>query len=476
MAKLRILFFSFLVAFFGMQLANHAIADKHEDKKTSDRQTAYLMEVKGAIGPAVTDYIKLTFELAEKRDADMVVIEMHTPGGLVTSMQDIIQEIIAAPFPVITYVSPSGSHAASAGTYILYGSHIAAMAPATNLGAATPVGMGQPGPAKEEKKEEDKSKDKENKEDEESKKAPANDGEAMKLKSVNDAVAYIRGLAELRGRNADWAEKAVREAVSLNAKEALKKNVIDIVAKNLDDLMTQINGRTVEVNGEDFVIQSDNVLFVEAKPNWRTKLLMIITNPNVAFFFMSIGFYGLIYEFANPGAMVPGIVGVICLCVGLFALNVLPVNYAGVALLLLGIGMMVAESFVPSFGVLGIAGAIAFALGGTMLFEKAILGFGVSWQVIAVTTAISVALLVFMLSFVLKAHKKKTDTGEEGLIGAEGRIKEWSGSSGVVLTYSEDWTAFNNDGEKFKKGDKVYVISKNGLRLEVSKEKPLEEE
>ena len=464
--RLRIIFFMSMITLFGFILTDSYAQER--DKSTTAKQTAYVLEVRGAIGPAVTDYLKQTLKLANQRDADFAIIKMHTPGGLVTAMQDIIQEILASDIPIVTYVSPSGSHAASAGTYILYASHVAAMAPATNLGAATPVSLGgQDAPDKGDKNQDDESESNQ-------KDAPNDDQSAMKLKSVNDAVAYIRGLAELRGRNADWAEKAVREAVSLNAKEAQKQNVIDIVAEDLDDLMQQMNGKIVTLKGEDHTLQTSNVEFVEAKPDWRTKILMIITDPNVAFFFMTIGFYGLIYEFANPGAMVPGIVGVICLCIGLFAMNVLPVNYAGVVLLLFGIGLMTAESFVPSFGILGIAGAISFAIGGTILIDTDILGFGVSWELIAVMTAISVLLMVAILGFVIKAQQRKVETGDDAQIGSKATVKEWSGKKGVVLSFSEDWTATSESPLKLKKGDEVYVTAREGSRLKISKNPPID--
>lgn len=472
MIKLRLLIVSLLIACFGF-MAVDAVAEQDVESKTAT-QKAYVLEVRGPITPAVTDYIHQTLKLATQRDADMAVIQMHTPGGLVTAMQDIIQEILASKIPVVTYVSPSGSHAASAGTYILYASHIAAMAPATNLGAATPVSMSgrqkkrSPLPNfKNEDQDPSATQDT---------KPTQDDATAIEVKSMNDAVAYIRGLAELRGRNADWAEKAVRDAVSLTATEAKKKNVIDIVAQDMDDLMSQIDGRTVEVNGEKHVIQSSDMSLIEAKPNWRTRILMIITDPNVAFFFMTIGFYGLIYEFANPGALVPGIAGVICLCIGLFALNVLPVNYAGVVLLLFGIGLMAAEAFVPSFGILGIAGAIAFALGGTILIDTDILGYGVSWEIIALTTGLSVLVMIVLMGLVVKAHKRKITTGEEAMIGSEATIKDWSKTKGTILTWSEDWSAFSEEELSLKKGDTVYVIEKKGLKLKISTEQPEEEE
>ncbi len=453
----KTLFFAF------MMLSGVAISlnsSQAQENSRSDK-IAHVMEVKGPISPAVTDYFQREFTKATDENAGFIIVKMHTPGGLVTSMQDIIQMILASDIPVITYVSPSGSHAASAGTYILYASHIAAMAPATNIGAATPVQMGG----------NDKNSPEET--ENETSEAPKTNSKALELKSVNDAVAYIRELAVLRGRNADWAEKAVRDAVSLGAQEALKENIIDVVAKDLDDLMTQINGRTIDLNGKKTELDTENIEFVDVKPDIRTQILMIISNPNIAFFLMTLGFYGLIYEFANPGAFVPGIVGFICLAVALFALNVLPVNYTGVVLLLFGVALMSAEAFVPSFGVLGIAGAIAFALGGTILIDTDILGFGISWEVIALVTGLSLLVLVVVLSMATRAHKRKVTTGEEALIGSEATVLEWHGSHGEVKTWGERWAAKSNTPMSLKTNDIVYVVEKEKLTLTVSNIKPI---
>lgn len=438
-----------------------------QNAETEPRNIAYHLEVTGPIGPATTDYITHALADAAEAEAEIAIIEMHTPGGLVTSMQDIIQQILASPVPVVTYVSPPGSHAASAGTYILYGSHIAAMAPATNLGAATPVQMGgEDPPLGKDSDEQDSKTDTD---------APRHQS-AMELKSVHDAVAYIRGLAELRGRNADWAEQAVREAVSLSATEALAQNVIDLIARDIDDLLAQLDGSIVDIAGTERALQTTDIKLIDAKPDWRTRILMIITDPNIAFLLMTIGFYGLIYEFANPGAMVPGIVGVISISIGLFALNVLPVNYAGLFLLLLGIGLMTAEAFVPSFGILGISGAVAFALGGTFLIDTDLLGFGVSWQMIAFMTGLTALVMILLLSMVIRAMKRKVTTGEEALIGAAAKITDWSADRGEVLVWSERWDAFSDSHLDLSVGDDVYVIEKQGLKLKISKDKPIEKE
>lgn len=320
-----------------------------------DAAKAYLLEINGAIGPATSDYFTRGLAKAEKAQAELVVLRMDTPGGLDTSMRAINKAILSSSIPVVTYVAPDGARAASAGTYILYASHIAAMAPATNLGAATPVRIGGiPGTGDKDGKK-DKGKD--------------SNQDAMGRKAVNDAKAYIRGLAQKRGRNVAWAEKAVEKAESLSAKEALKLNVINLIATDIPDLMAQLNEYKVEVLNKEVILKTEGIEILALKPDWRNRLLNTVSNPNIAYILLLIGIYGLIFEFANPGFVVPGVVGAICLLLGLYALHVLPVSFAGAALLLLGIALMVAEAFVPSFGALGIGGVVAFVFGSLMLID-----------------------------------------------------------------------------------------------------------
>ena len=405
-----------------------------------------------AIGPATSDYVRRALEAATREGAELVVIRMDTPGGLDLAMRDIIQDITRSSVPVATYVAPSGARAASAGTYILYASHIAAMAPGTNLGAATPVQIGgfSPPGAKEKKAKDDG--------------APDN-ASAMRHKVINDAVAYIRSLAELHGRNADWAEKAVREAASLPASEALSLKVIDIVASNLPDLLHQLDGREVEVLGHTRTLHVAGLPLRERAPDWRSRLLSVITNPNVAYILMLIGIYGLIFEFSNPGTVVPGTVGAISLLLALYAFQLLPINYAGMGLILLGVLLMVAEAFQPSFGVLGIGGVIAFVFGSIILIDTEQPGFGIDISVIVTFAVISVLIFIVVIGMAIKARRHKVVSGREELLGGEATVLDDFQQQGTVSIHSERWQARSNI--PLSKGQLVRVVGMKGLTLEV---------
>jgi len=292
-----------------------------------------------------------------------VVLQMDTPGGLDTSMRAIIKDILASPVPVAAFVAPGGARAASAGTYILYASHIAAMAPATNLGAATPVAIGAPGGGAEGDKKAGKDE-----------KGEGGGASAMTRKQVNDAAAYIRSLAQMRGRNAEWAERAVREAVSLSASEALKMKVIDLVAEDVPDLLRRLDGRKLKVSDAERVLQTADVVATTVEPDWRTRFLSVVTDPSIAYMLILLGIYALVFEFSNPGLVFPGVVGAICVLIALYAFHLLPVNYAGLALMLVGIAFIVGELFFPAYGSLGIGGAIAFVIGSVILIDTDVPG------------------------------------------------------------------------------------------------------
>jgi membrane-bound serine protease (ClpP class) len=382
-----------------------------------------------------------------------VVIRLDTPGGLDSAMRDIIQDITRSSVPVASYVTPSGARAASAGTYILYASHIAAMAPGTNLGAATPVQIGGFSPS--EPKQTPKSQGA----------AAPDNASAMRHKVVNDAVAYIRSLAELRGRNADWAEKAVREGASLPAREALSLGVIDMIASGMPDLLQQLEGREVEVLGHKRTLHVAGLPVRARDPDWRNRLLSVITDPNVAYILMLIGIYGLIFEFSNPGTIVPGTVGAIALLLALYAFQLLPINYAGVGLILLGVALMVGEAFQPSFGMLGIGGVIAFVFGSIILIDTDTPGFGIDISVIATFALLSVLIFIFVIGMAIKARRKKVVSGREELLGGEATVVNDFQQQGTVAIHSEHWQARSNI--PLSKGQLVRVTGMKGLTLEV---------
>jgi membrane-bound serine protease (ClpP class) len=426
--------------------------------QSAGARSATLLPVSGPIGPATSDFFVRKLHEAQESGAELVVVTIDTPGGLDTAMRDMIQAILSSEVPVVTYVSPSGARAASAGTYIVYASHVAAMAPATNLGAATPVQIGpgasEPAAPRPPADGEDKA--------EEPRKEP---GTAMERKAVNDAIAYIRGLAELRGRNIDWAEEAVRDGASLPASEALEAGVVDLIASDIPDLLRQLDGRKVKIGANDVVLATQGMTLHEIEPDWRTELLSLLTNPNVAYLLMLIGIYGLLLEGYNPGAILPGVVGAICLLLALFAFQVLSVNYAGLALIALGVILIVAESFVPAFGSLGLGGIVAFVIGSVMLLDREVPGFAVAWQLIAAMALAGALVLVAIVSFAVRARRRPVVSGIEALSGATAEAVEDFEREGLVRVHGEIWKA--HSGTPVHAGQRLRVRRVDGLLVYV---------
>lgn len=422
-------------------------------------RVALSVEIDGAIGPASARQLKEALAVAAGRNAEVLILQIDTPGGLVTSMREMIADILASPVPVIGYVAPAGGHAASAGTYILYATHVAAMAPGTNLGAATPIELGGPLPSLP-----GSGGDKDTGKDQKNATGPPPAGDAMMAKVTNDAVALIRSLAELRGRNADWGEKAVREAASLSANAALQEHVIDFVARDTTELLQLADGRTVEVSGKKQVLATKGLPVETLDPGWFIRLLAVITDPNIAVILMLVGVYGIVFEFTSPGAVAPGVIGTICLVLGLYALNLLPINYTGLALMLLGIAFLIVEAFNPTV-VLGLGGVSAFLLGAAMLLKVEGPGFAMSWAVIGAAAALTLGLALLTGSYLWTARRSLPRVGAQAMHGLPAEILDWSQGEGHVLAQGERWRA--KADEPLAPGDSVEVAEVKDLVLTV---------
>ncbi|GAB3280035.1 nodulation protein NfeD [Parahaliea aestuarii] len=417
------------------------------------------VDVEGAIGPATADHMIRALASAEDAGASLVVLRIDTPGGLDSAMRDMVKAVLASPLPVAGYVGPAGARAASAGTYLLYATHVAAMTPGTNLGAATPVQMGRPSvPSMPDGDSDEPGGNRDNE--------PAT---AMERKMVNDAVAYIRGLAELRGRNADWAETAVREGASLSANAALEAGVIDLLAPSLDALLASLDGREVTVGERQLTLQTKDQSIHHQPLDWRSEFLAVITNPNIAYLLMLAGIYGLLIEFYNPGIGLPGVVGAVSLLLAMYAFQVLPVSYAGLGLILLGIALMTAEAFAPSFGVLGLGGIVAFTVGSIMLMDTELPAYQIALPTILAVTAFSAGLLIFTLGMLLRGRRTAPVSGVDHLLGQSAEVERSEADGIYVRLDGELWRA--RCDAPLAVSDRTVVTAVDGLTVDVRREK-----
>jgi membrane-bound serine protease (ClpP class) len=442
-------------SFFATPFMSRAVAES----LTGAAGTVVVLDIRDAIGPATSRFFVQTLQSAQQRGATLVVLELDTPGGLDTSMREMIQAMLASPIPVVVFVAPSGARAASAGTYLMYASHIAAMAPATNLGAATPVQMGGFGrpPAGPPATDHEAAKEPQ----------PGAPTDTHERKAVNDAVAYIRSLAELRHRNADWAEAAVRQAASLSATQALDQHVIDLIAINIPDLLVQLNGRKVTTANGELTLATRHLVLEHSTADWRTQLLAVLTNPNVAYLLMLIGIYGLLLEGYNPGAVLPGVAGAICLLLALYSFQILSVNYAGLALILLGVVLIAAEGFIGSFGALGVGGLVAFVIGSIMLLDRSMPGFAIARPLIGAMGFIGGLVALGIVTYAVRARRRPVVTGMEQMLKETAVAIEDFEHAGLVRVRGELWRAVSRD--PVKSGEALRIARVEGLTLMIER-------
>ena len=405
--------------------------------------TAVQLDINGPIGPATQEYVTEGLLHAQNSDADLAILRIDTPGGLSSSMRGIIKMMLGADIPVVTFVGPSGARAASAGTFILYAANIAAMAPGTNLGAATPVNMLSNG------------------------KKASPKMSASQVKALNDARAYIRSLAQLRSRNVTWAEAAVEKGESLSAEEALKHKVIEVIAANVPSLLDKIDGMKVTVGQHPITLDTKNMGVFKYEPDWRANLLAIITNPTIVYVFLMIAFYGIFLEFAHPGLIVPAVIGVISLLLGLYGLQMLPVNYVGLSLIFLGFVLFIAEIFISSFGILALSGLICFVIGSILLMDTNVVGFGIPWEAILGFSIVTAFFVFFLLQLLIRARHRPKVSGLSALIGQEGDVL-LDGNKAWLQVNGELWKIANKDG--LQAGDRAQVSQVNGLEITVKKD------
>ena len=401
------------------------------------------LDINGAIGPASSQYLKDGIAIATKENAQMVLVKLDTPGGLSSSMREMIQNITNSPIPVIMYVYPKGAHAASAGTYLMYASHVAAMAPGTNIGAATPINILS---------------------------TRSDFISTSETKAINDATAYMKSLAELSDRNVSWAVDAVKNAKSISAQDALKIGAIDLMADNTDELLNKLDGRSVKIHNSTIVLNTKNTTILRYEPDWKTKLLYIITDPNIVYIFLLIAIYGIFFELMNPGAILPGMSGVISGIIALYALNMIPFNYAGLLLIILGVGFMITEVFVSGFGVLGIGGVISFAFGSVLLFDADTLGNSVSTPLVVAFSIVSLAFFIMVARLFVRARSAKVVTGIEDMIGSTAQVTNITEEGYNVMCHGEIWNAISQ--YRLIVEQSVQVVELSGLTLKV---KPIEE-